>query len=233
MLPDVSAAVELHDVHLRRAGREVLHGVSLAIPAGRVTALLGPSGSGKSTVLRCAVRPEEPDAGTVTVEGRNVRELDPCALRRRVGLVAQTPAMLPGSVRDNLAYAAGAVPERALRAAAVRAGLEPAFLDRPSGELSGGERARVAIARALVREPAALLLDEPTAALDPARAAGIEQLARELAADGGLAVALTTHDVALARRVADTAHLLVAGRVVTHGEPGEVVRAWEAEAAGR
>ena len=229
----MSAAVELHDVRLSRAGRPVLRGVSLAIPAGRVTALLGPSGAGKSTVLRCAVRLEEPEAGTVTVEGSDVRGLDPCVLRRRVGLVAQTPVMLPGSVRDNLAYAAEDVPEEGLRDALARAGLDAAFLDRQAAELSGGERARVAVARALVREPAALLLDEPTAALDPARAAGLEELVRTLASGGGLAVGLTTHDVALARRVANAAYLLSDGLVVAHGAPEDVVRAWEAEPAWR
>jgi ABC-type multidrug transport system fused ATPase/permease subunit len=226
------SAVELRDVELARAGRPVLLGVSFAVPAGAVTAVLGPSGSGKSTALRCAVRLEEPDAGSVRLDGRDVRELDPRALRRRVGLVAQTPVMLPGTVRDNLAYALQAVADEQLFAALEQAGLVPGFLERPAAELSGGERARVAIARALVREPRALLLDEPTAALDPARAAGIEALARRLAGEG-LAIGLTTHDVALAARVADRAVLLVAGRVVSEGAPADVVGAWEAEPAWR
>jgi ABC-type multidrug transport system fused ATPase/permease subunit len=230
--PVSAPRVALEDVELARAGRPVLRGVSLGAPAGAVTALLGPSGAGKSTVLRCLVRLEEPDAGRALLDGVDVRELDPCALRRRVGLVAQAPAMLPGDVRANLRYAADGVGEAELRTALGQAGLGDAFLDRPAQELSGGERARVAIARALVRDPEALLFDEPTAALDPARAAGIEALLRTLAA-AGLAVVLTTHDVALVRRVADGAVLLADGHVVQAGAPDAVIDAWEAEPAWR
>jgi UDP-glucose/iron transport system ATP-binding protein len=227
------STLALEDVSLDRAGRPVLRGVSLSAPAGAVTALLGPSGSGKSSALRCLVRLEEPGAGRVLLDGADVRELDPCALRRRVGLVTQTPAMLPGTVGENLAYATDGVGEGDQRAALGHAGLDAAtFLHRAAGELSGGERARVAIARALVRRPEALLLDEPTAALDPARAAGIEELIARLARDG-LAVVLTTHDVALVQRVADRAVLLAAGAVVGEGAPADVIAAWEAEPAWR
>jgi ABC-type multidrug transport system fused ATPase/permease subunit len=227
------STLALDDVSLDRGGRPVLRGVSLSAPAGAVTALLGPSGAGKSSVLRCLVRLEEPDAGRVLLDGADVRELDPCALRRRVGLVAQTPAMLPGTVRENLAYATEGLREDELRAALGHAGLNAVeFLDRPSAELSGGERARVAIARALVRRPEALLFDEPTAALDPARAAGIAELIARLARED-LAVVLTTHDVALVGRVADRAVLLAGGAVVREGAPGDVIAAWEAEPAWR
>lgn len=224
--------IELVDVDLDRAGRPVLRGVSLRAPAGSVTALLGPSGAGKSSVLRCVVRLEEPAAGRALVDGADVRGLDPCELRRRVGLVAQAPVMLPGTVRENLAYAAGGVGEAGLERALAHAGLDARFLERAATELSGGERARVAIARALVRAPEALLLDEPTAALDPARAAGVEELIRRLAGEG-MAIVLTAHDVALVRRVADRAVLLAGGRVVREGEPAAVIAAWEAEPAWR
>jgi ABC-type multidrug transport system ATPase subunit len=229
----VSALLELDDVHLLRAGREVLRGLSLSAPAGAVTALLGPSGAGKSTALRCLVRLEEPERGRVLVGGADVREQDPLALRRRVGLVAQAPVMLPGTVADNLRYAAPEPCDDAAVASALRrSGLGPDFATRTAGALSGGERARVAIARALTRDPQALLLDEPTAALDPARAAEIEALVVELAGEG-LAIVLTTHDVALVRRAADRAVLIAGGRAVCAGGPGEVLDAWEAEPAWR
>jgi len=229
-LPAVTLALD--HVDLQRGGRAVLRDVSLAAPAGAVTALVGPSGAGKSSVLRCLVRLEEPHAGRVLVDGDDVRDLDPCALRRRVGLVAQTPVMLPGDVRANLAYAVGDVDEARLRGALGHAELDPAFLDRPASGLSGGEQARVAIARALVRGPEALLLDEPTAALDPARAAAIAELVRRLASEG-LTMVVTTHDVALVRRLADRAVLLVDGAVVSEGAPDAVVARWEGEPTWR
>jgi ABC-type multidrug transport system fused ATPase/permease subunit len=229
----VSALLELDDVHLARAGRAVLRGLSASAAAGAVTALLGPSGAGKSTALRCLVRLEEPELGRVLVDGADVREQDPLALRRRVGLVTQAPVMLPGTVADNLRYATpAALEDDALHTALRRSGLSADFAQRDASALSGGERARVAIARALTRDPQALLFDEPTAALDPARAAEIETLAVELAGEG-LAVVLTTHDVALVRRAADRAVLIAEGRAVCAGAPGEVLDAWEAEPAWR
>ena len=192
--------LELEDVALVRGA---LRGISLALRGGELTALEGPSGIGKTSLLRAIVRLDELAAGRVRVDGEDARELDPRALRRRVGFVAQAPAMLPGTVRDNLAYALPGEPDEArLRAALEAAALDAGFLDRDAARLSGGEQARVAIARALTRDPGALLLDEPTASLDPAATAAIEQLLRDLAARG-LAVLVVTHDAAQAERIAD------------------------------
>lgn len=190
-------------MRLVRNGRTVLDGAELRVPPGEVTALIAPSGAGKSSLLRCLVRLLAPDDGAVTLDGVPVADLDPRALRRRVGLVAQTPVMLPGTVGDNLAYGLDAPLEPpAAHRALVAAGLDDGFLGRDAYALSGGERARVAIARALVRGPEALLLDEPTAALDHDVALLVVDALRALA-DGGLAVCLATHDLSLARRVAD------------------------------
>jgi ABC-type cobalamin/Fe3+-siderophores transport system ATPase subunit len=224
----------------------VLDAVSLGVAAGSVTAIVGPSGSGKSSVLRCVVGLDRLDGGQVLLDGRDARELDPRTLRRRVALVTQFPVMLPGTVADNLAYAATAgasggrgssgagtavTPDADVaRRALERAGLDAGFAARAAGELSGGERARVAVARALVHDPVALLLDEPTASLDPARAAGVEALMRELA-ELGLAVLVASHDVAIVRRSADAAVLLEAGRVRASGAAAEVLDAWAREPA--
>jgi ABC-type multidrug transport system fused ATPase/permease subunit len=194
--------IEARGLWLARGERQVLRDVSLSVPAGVVTALLGPSGAGKSTLLRCLNRLVAPDRGEVLLDGRDIRELAPRELRRRVGLVAQAPVMLPGSVRDNVLYAIDAPAEGQAEAALRAAGLDEGFLWRPARELSGGERARVALARALSRGPKVLLLDEPTAALDHDTAARVGQTLRVLA-DGGLAVCLATHDLELAARVAD------------------------------
>jgi ABC-type multidrug transport system ATPase subunit len=205
-----------------RAGQTVLRDVDLTAPAGAVTALLGPSGGGKSSLLRCLVRLDEPAAGRVTVGGLDTRELDPCELRRRVGLVGQPPVMLPGDVRSNLAFALADPREEAFGAALTEAGLGPEFLGREAGELSGGETARVAIARALVRGPEALLLDEPTGALDARAVAGVEALVRRLA-DDGLAVVVVTHDAAQVQRLATRAALLEDGRLRAQGPVAEVL----------
>jgi ABC-type multidrug transport system fused ATPase/permease subunit len=194
--------LELEDVALARGS---LRGISLTLRGGELTALQGPSGIGKTSLLRAIVRLDEPAQGRVRVDGTDAREIDPRALRRRVGFVAQFPAMLPGTVRDNLAYALPEPTEdaglaRALAAAALDAG----FLGRDAGRLSGGEQARVAIARALTRDPGALLLDEPTASLDPEATAAVEELLRRLAARG-LALLVVTHDAAQAERIADHA----------------------------
>jgi ABC-type cobalamin/Fe3+-siderophores transport system ATPase subunit len=235
-VPADAPLLALDAVSLSRGGRPVLAGVTLQAAAGAVTALVGPSGAGKSSLLRCVVGLDRLDGGRVRIDGRDARELDPRVLRRRVALVTQAPVMLPGTVGDNLAFAAAAGgsgpadPGAALdpavaRRALERAGLDAGFAGRLATELSGGERARVAVARALVPDPVALLLDEPTAALDPARAAGVEALMRELAGLG-LAVLVATHDVALVRRCADAAVLLAAGRVRAAGPAAAVLDAW-------
>jgi ABC-type iron transport system FetAB ATPase subunit len=192
--------LETRALTVERGGRTVARDVDLRIHPGEVVALVGPSGTGKSSLLRSLVRLDEPAAGAVLVDGEDAGELPPTALRRQVGYVAQHPVMLPGSVRDNLAYGLPALdPGRAAECLAA-AGLPAAFLDRPAAELSGGEAARVAIARALARDPIALLLDEPTAALDAETAAATAELVRSLAARE-LAILVVTHDAAWADAV--------------------------------
>jgi ABC-type multidrug transport system fused ATPase/permease subunit len=180
----------------------VLNDVTFDAARGRVLALTGASGSGKSTLLRCLNRLAQADAGTITLDGEDILELDPPALRRRVALVAQSPVMLPGTVADNLAYGLAALHDAARDTALAAAGLDPTFLPRTARALSGGERARVALARALTRDPDAILLDEPTAALDPDTAGHIAQTITALARRD-LIVIVATHDLALAEAVAD------------------------------
>jgi len=202
-LPEVGVPrIQTQDLTIARGGRVVLRGVDLEARAGEVTAVVGPSGAGKSSLLRTLVRLDEPSGGRVLIDGRDAAEVDPCMLRRRVGLVTQAPVMLEGDVRANLAYGLDAPEPAALGEALAAAGLDRSFMDRTARELSGGEAARVALARALTRDPAALLLDEPTAALDREAAAAVEALVRALAGRG-LAILLVTHDEAQAGRVAD------------------------------
>ena len=184
--------------------------MSLSIPSGS-TALLGPSGSGKSTLLRLLNRLADPDEGTVRFHGTDVRELDPLELRRRVGLVPQLPAPVPGSVTDNVEFGPRLEgrevdPERPLRLA----GLDPSFLERDASRLSVGEQQRVMLARTLALEPEVLLLDEPTASLDAAATTAVEQALRNLR---DVSLVLVTHDAGQAERLAERTIHLEEGRV--------------------
>ena len=164
-------------------------------------------GVGKTTLLRCLVRFEEPRAGRVLLDGVDVRTLDARALRRAVGLVAAVTGDARGhGARQPRLRPAGGGRRRTTRPwleALAACGLDREYLDRDARRLSGGETARVAIARALARRPRALLLDEPTAGLDPRAAARVEATVARVAA-GGLAVLLVSHDarqhVRLSRR---------------------------------
>jgi ABC-type transport system involved in cytochrome bd biosynthesis fused ATPase/permease subunit len=212
--PATGTRLAAHGLTVWRGDRRVLDAVDLQVPPDAVTALLGPSGAGKTSLLRTLVLLETPAAGRVDLDGRDVRELDPRVLRRRVGLVAQRPVMLPGTVAANLALGLVDPQPRRLAHALRATGLEPeAFLGRTAAELSG-EAARVAVARALVRDPGALLLDEPTAGLDHRAAAAVEALIVRLAARG-ITVLVVTHDEAQARRVSTRAVRLRDGRIET------------------
>lgn len=225
--PDMTVQLAAEQLVIERDGRRVLDGVTARVARGRVTAVVGPSGAGKTTLLRGFNRLEEPAAGRVLLEGCDVRELDPCRLRRRVAMVFQTPVLLPGTVRANLAYGLDDPGEEALAQALAVVGLPAEVLDRDGQALSVGEAQRVTVARALVRDPEVLLADEPAAALDRDASAGIEQLVAQLCAQRGLTVVVVTHDLAQAARLAERALLLARGRIAATGTPDEVAAVWQ------
>ena len=178
------------------------------------TAVLGPSGAGKSTLLRLLNRLADPDSGSVSFRGRDVSELPVLDLRRRVALVPQLPAPLPGTVADNVRFG----PALCARDADVTrvlslAGLDGSFAEREAGALSVGEQQRVMLARALALEPEVLLLDEPTAALDEAARDGVERTIAALAQRPSASMVIVTHDRAQAGRLADRTIELSGGRV--------------------
>ncbi|HEV2758283.1 MAG TPA: ATP-binding cassette domain-containing protein [Acidimicrobiales bacterium] len=172
----------------------IIEGFSARIPADGLTAMVGPSGAGKSTLLRLLNRLDDPDAGEVLLDGRDVRSYDVLELRRRVQYVGQVPVTFPGTVAVNV----GSEVEHLL----ARVGLPPALAERDADRLSVGEAQRMCLARALARHPECLLLDEPTSALDTTAKAGVERLIRSLA-DEGLTVVMVTHDPRQASELAD------------------------------
>lgn len=174
--------------------RPIVSGFSARIPADGLTAVVGPSGAGKTTLLRLLNRLDDPDAGEVLLDGRDVRSYDVLELRRRVQFVGQVPVSFPGTVAANV----GAEVDDLL----ARVGLDPALAGREADRLSVGEAQRMCLARALARHPECLLLDEPTSALDTASKGGIERLVRSLA-DEGLTVVMVTHDPRQADELAD------------------------------
>ena len=199
------------------AGRSVLEIDRLEILQGEVLALVGPSGAGKSTLLRLLNFLEAPDGGELTYAGQAAGPALPLALRRQVTTVFQRPALLHDSVENNVAYGLRLRGQRNSRAVVIaaleRMGL--AGLRRaPARTLSGGEAQRVALARAIVIQPQVLLLDEPTANLDPYNIGLIEEVVREINQARRTTVVLVTHNIFQARRLADRVGLLLNGKLV-------------------
>ena len=177
-------------------------------------------------MLRLLNRLADPDDGRVRYRGDDLREREPRALRREVCLVPQLPALVEGTVADNVEFAAsfaGAEPDvpRLLGLS----GLGRDYADRPADRLSVGEQQRVMLARALALEPQVLLLDEPTSALDEEARDAIETTLGELRADLGIATVVVTHDPAQARRLGEWIVRIDAGRAVAEGPAREVMPA--------
>jgi len=215
-----AVAFEFDRVTVVRAGRRVLDEVTARIPGAGITVVSGPSGAGKTTLLRLCNRLEVPDTGRVCYRGQPLDELDPLALRRRVGMVFQRPTPFPGTVADNLAVARPDAGTGELGTALERVALDPGLLGQEARTLSGGELQRMCLARTLVTQPETLLLDEPTSALDAQPKQVFEAAARHLAAQS-ITIIWVTHDNAQARRIADQVYQLRGGHLT--GIPAERV----------
>ena len=165
-LQGMNGGIEVRDLTMRRGERVVLHDVSFAVPRGQVLALVGASGAGKSTLLRCLNRLAEPESGTIELDGDDIRtSRRSAAPTRRARSPGAGDAAGDGRGEPRLRAGRRCAPRRATRRWPRPASTPRS--SRPAKALSGGERARVALARALTRDPDAILLDEPTAALDP------------------------------------------------------------------
>jgi ABC-2 type transport system ATP-binding protein len=221
-------ALSLVDVTVRYGDRVAVDRVSLDVRRGEIVGLLGPNGSGKSSTLAAAAGVLDPASGTVTVDGRT-RADDPAAFAARVGLVPQEPAVYDElTAFDNLLFFGElyGLSGSDLRRAAVRALSRMKLTDRAHHRVStfsGGLKQRLNLAAALLHDPPVLLLDEPTAALDPAsRDALFADLIRFR--DDGHAVLMTTHHIDEAESGCDRAGVLENGKLVACGAPGELLR---------
>jgi tungstate transport system ATP-binding protein len=216
----------LRDVRKAFPPAFALHVRDLVVNRAEIVALLGPTGAGKTTLLRLLAALEAADHGDVEFLDHVARPGRlPLAARRRLTLVYQRSLLLSGSVRYNVEYGLRLrrVPDAASRANAEieRLGLQ-GIAAQPAHTLSGGQIQLVALARALAISPDVLLLDEPTANLDPARVALVEQAVASARAERGLTVVWTTHNLHQARRVADRAALLLNGSLVEVGPTAEL-----------
>lgn len=225
--------IVVRDVWKAYDGRDVLRGVSLEVPAGSCVAVIGPNGAGKSTLLRVLSGVDEPDRGSVWVDGRPVRAYRRRELARLMAVLPQeTAAPFPFTVRELVAmgrhpYLRPLRGETAHDRAVVARVLDELKLrhlaDVPVDRLSGGQRQRVALARVMAQEPRVLLLDEPTTHLDIAHQVHLLDRVRRWQRQDGLTVVMVLHDLNLAALYADEVVLLVEGRVVARGRPEEVL----------
>ncbi len=219
-------AIIVRDAYKRYGDFVALDNVNFVVPAGSLTALLGPSGSGKSTLLRAIAGLDQPDSGTVTIDGRDVTRVPP--QRRGIGFVFQHYAAFKHlTVRDNVAYGPKI---RKRPKAEVKAKVDnllevvglSGFQNRYPNQLSGGQRQRMALARALAVDPQVLLLDEPFGALDAKVREDLRAWLRRLHDEVHVTTVLVTHDQAEALDVADRIAVLNHGRIEQVGSPTEV-----------
>jgi iron complex transport system ATP-binding protein len=213
----------------------VVDGLSLAVPEGQITCIIGPNGCGKSTLLRALARLLRPTSGAVLLDGRVIHRLPTKQVARRVGLLPQAPVAPQGLTVTDL-VARGRFPHRRLfdqwspeDEAAVEQALTATstqdLRDRRVDELSGGQRQRVWIAMALAQRTAVLLLDEPTTHLDVAHQLEVLELLAELNVSGGRTIVMVLHDLNEAARYGHHLVAMRAGRIVAAGPPEVVVTA--------
>ncbi|MDB5617755.1 type I secretion system permease/ATPase [Tardiphaga sp.] len=232
-LPAIRGAVTFDHVSFRYRldGPEVMHDITLSVPAGQVVGIVGPSGSGKSTFAKLVQRLYVPESGRVLVDGIDLNVVDPAWLRRQIGVVLQENVLFNCSVRDNIALADPAMPIERIIEAAKLAGAHDFILELPNGydavlgergsNLSGGQRQRVAIARALVMNPRILIFDEATSALDYESERIIQQNMPQIAR--GRTIFIVAHRLSTVRWT-NRIITIDRGRVVEDGSHDELIK---------
>jgi phospholipid/cholesterol/gamma-HCH transport system ATP-binding protein len=233
MSPDTEAAIRLDGVSKAFSGRRVLDNVSFDVPKGKAFCLLGRSGTGKSVTLKHIIGLLKPDSGRVLVQGTDVTSISRRQLadvRRHMGFLFQSAALFDSiTVGENVAFPLrrhtdwkDAKIREVARAKLADVGLENDFNKMPA-ELSGGMRKRAGLARAMALDPDVLLVDEPSAGLDPITAGEIDDLLVDLK-KGGTTLVVVTHNIPSARHVGDELAMLHDGRVIARGTAAELDR---------
>ena len=223
------ALIETRDLCQQREGRDILKNINVRIETGEIMAFIGPTGAGKTTLLRLLDLLDTPVSGKIFFDGADVTDSEKSRLdiRRRMSFVLQKPVVFNTSVHDNVAYG---LKWRRMDRHQVREKVDnilemvglSGYAARNARTLSGGEMQRVAIARAIVTEPDVLLLDEPTANLDPVSASKIEDLIADIIRRDTITVVMTTHDMVQGQRLADRISVLVDGEIVQTGDPRRI-----------
>lgn len=240
-MSDMKGRVEFKDVIFNYPGQTIpaLNGINFEITPGEKIGIIGAVGSGKTTIERLLLNLYEPTSGSVQIDGTDVRQIDPGDLRRSIGAVQQSPHLFFGSVRENITMGHETAPDSAVLRAAELSGVmeflgdSSAGLDTPVGErgeaLSGGQRQAVAIARSLLYDPPILILDEPTASMDPASENRLKKRLQDVC--HGKTTILITHKGAMLSLV-DKLILIDRGRLVAYGPKEEVIRKLQAREYG-
>ncbi|PAD37766.1 phosphate ABC transporter ATP-binding protein [Terribacillus sp. 7520-G] len=235
------AAITLQKVTYEINKHEIIRNVTGSFTKGRITAVIGPSGAGKTSLFRLCNGMLSPTSGSILIDGKDIAQYDPVALRRHVGVVLQQAIMLEGSVRDNLELPlqlAGKGLSNDMAEQITRlVGLERDILDQNSRDLSGGQKQKVSIARTLLNKPEILLLDEITSSLDRVSKQDIENLIKRINKEHGTTVIWITHSLQQAQSVADEVWVMMDGGIAEAGavelldDPGnEAVRSFVMEA---
>ncbi len=221
------AKIEVKKLRKCYGKSEILRDIDLKVDQGEILGLIGPTGSGKTTLLRLINLLERPSSGDLIFDGietAGIAERERRKIRRRMAMVFQKPVMFRANVMENVSYGLKIRGERGIedrvRDAISSVGLE-GYESRDANTLSGGEMQRIALARALVLKPDVLILDEPTANLDPRTASSVDALIDEFAGT----VIMATHNMLQARRLSDRIAVLSEGRLIALGRPEEILDA--------
>jgi len=221
--------LKVERLHHSYGKAEILKNIDLGVERGEVFVTIGPTGSGKTTLLRLVGLMERPTSGYIYFDGHQVNnsERQRLEIRRRMAMVSQKPAVFNASVFDNVAYGLkirkenGASLRHKVMNALETVGLS-GYERRDARTLSGGETQRVALARAIVIEPELLLLDEPTANLDPVSTSHIEKLVTDVIKKSDMTVMMSTHDMFQGQRLAHRMGVLIGGEILQTGDPREI-----------